>query len=173
MFGWYVARFIVFLGTQEECDLLASFPSSREKISQPGITPPSIPFDFGYLFIIIRWFKVISDLARFIIKKDVSHNKIEIKVGCLDTMGGALFPSCREQIQKIMSSGAKVPNVMNYCSEEGEVLKSGGAHLHEGNFKSICRMREASTKIIEHNISKYDQVSMISRTRKILPIPLL
>ena len=100
MFGWYVARFIVFWGTQEECDLLASFPSSREKISQPGITPPSTPFDFGYLFIIIRWFKVISDLARFIIKKDVSHNKIEIKVGCLDTMGVPYFQALGNKFKK-------------------------------------------------------------------------
>ena len=44
----------------------------------------------------------------------------------------------------------------------------GGANLHDENFGSTSAMGEADTKNIEHNISKYDMVSMLSRTRKIL-----
>ena len=35
--------------------------SRREKISQPGIEQPTPPFEFGYLSIVIRWFRVISN----------------------------------------------------------------------------------------------------------------
>jgi hypothetical protein len=38
---------VVVVGRQEALDHLASFPSSREMISQPGIGPPTTPFSFG------------------------------------------------------------------------------------------------------------------------------
>ena len=37
--------FFFFLGIHEALDHLASFPSSRETISQPGIEPPTTPLD--------------------------------------------------------------------------------------------------------------------------------
>ena len=46
---------------QGAVDHVASFPSSREEISQPGFEPPTSFLRFGYLSIIIREFKVISD----------------------------------------------------------------------------------------------------------------
>ena len=54
------------------------------------------------------------------------------------------------------------------------MLELGGPHVHEGNLKALAWERQVPIeKIKERNLSKYDKVSMISRTREFLPIPLL
>ena len=45
---------------QEAINHLASFLSSREEISQPGIEPPTSSSKLKYLSIIIQWFRVAS-----------------------------------------------------------------------------------------------------------------
>ena len=78
MFGWYMARFAVFLEHRRRVtSWLVFLLSSREKNSQPRITLPNTPLDCGCLSTTNRYFRVISDLAMFVMKKDVSHNEIE------------------------------------------------------------------------------------------------
>ena len=45
----------------EADDHMASFPSSREEILQPGIEPPTSSLRFGYLSTIIQQFRVVLD----------------------------------------------------------------------------------------------------------------
>ena len=53
--------FFSFLGIQETLDDLASFPSSREMISQLGFEPPTSPFDSGISPLSTDSGEIISD----------------------------------------------------------------------------------------------------------------
>ena len=46
---------------QEAVEHTATFMSSKEEISQPGIEPPTSSLRFGYLSTIIQQFKIVSD----------------------------------------------------------------------------------------------------------------
>ena len=46
--------FSIVLEHKRHMTTLLVFPSSREKISQPGLKPPTTPFDFGYMIVIIH-----------------------------------------------------------------------------------------------------------------------
>ena len=50
----------------------------------------------------------------------------------------------------------------------------GGAHFCEGNLEiRSTYMGEAGFENKGHNLSNYDKVSMVSKTREFLPLPLL
>ena len=84
--------------------------------------------------------------------------------------GGALSSSTREQMQK--NGILRFPKFpMQWTNEGGEVLELGGAHLAWRN--SSPYIGDASVKYKKHILSKYDNVSVVSKTKQFLPNPLL
>ena len=68
--GWAMNLFIFIFETEcrqsnvegrEVVEHTATFMSSKEEISQPGIEPPTSSLRFGYLSTIIQQFKIVSD----------------------------------------------------------------------------------------------------------------